>query len=266
MGTMNEDTGRAAAGWTRNAGRLSAAILVATCGCSSEVIVEGSGGAQAGAGGSTVTGGSSDSASSGSSGGAEGVTSTTSSGSAGCAPASVMSCYSGPAATLGVGVCVAGEATCTANGAGYGPCVGEITPGEQVCGSGVDGDCDGVASCGKLAQWALVYGGKLADQSENAVATDAAGNVLIAGDYYGTVDFGGGPLTASGKPLVVAKLDPGGAHLWSHSFSATGVLYIGGVAIDATDDVLIAGSYGEPSISATDRCPRRCGTTDSSSS
>lgn len=241
---MNEDTGRAAARWTRNPGSVSAAILVATCGCSSEIIVKGSGGAEAGPGGTTVTTGSPDGASSGSSGGGEGMTSTTGSGNVVCVPGNVISCYSGPAATLGVGVCTGGEATCTADGAVYGPCVGQTTPGAQVCGSGVDGDCDGVASCGKLSQWALVYGGKLADQSENAVAADAAGNVILAGDYYGTVDFGGGSLTAAGKPLVVAKLDPGGSHLWSHGFSATGVLYIGGVAVDATGDVLITGSYG----------------------
>lgn len=246
MGTMNENTGRAAASSTRITCHVAAAILVAASGCSSEVLVDGLSAATAGAGGSTGTGGSSDSASSGSSGGAESATSTstTGSGSAVCVPGSVMSCYSGPAATMGVGVCAAGKATCTADGAGYGPCVGEIDPGEQVCGSGLDDDCDGVASCGKLSQWALVYGGKLADQSENAIAVDAAGNVIVAADYYGTVDFGGGPLSAGGKPLVVAKLNPGGAHLWSHSFSSTGVLYIGGVAVDAAGDVLIAGSYG----------------------
>lgn len=58
-----------------------------------------------------------------------------------CSPGEVQSCYGGPPGTEGVGVCKAGLAQC-AGGTAWGPCEGQILPGEEVC-DGVDGDCDG---------------------------------------------------------------------------------------------------------------------------
>jgi hypothetical protein len=55
-------------------------------------------------------------------------------------------CYSGPPATLGIGVCHGGRATCTAGGDGtrsWGACEGEVLPGVEICGNGLDDDCDG---------------------------------------------------------------------------------------------------------------------------
>jgi uncharacterized protein (TIGR03382 family) len=50
-------------------------------------------------------------------------------------------CYSGvPASTAGVGTCRTGIATC-AFGA-FGPCVGEVDPRADICGDGLDTDCD----------------------------------------------------------------------------------------------------------------------------
>jgi hypothetical protein len=60
-----------------------------------------------------------------------------------CAPGSQASCYSGPPGTLDVGPCVGGVQQCNAAGTGYGPCIGEVTPDPEVCGTMVDDDCDG---------------------------------------------------------------------------------------------------------------------------
>ena len=49
-------------------------------------------------------------------------------------------CYSGPAATEGVGVCIGGTRTCT--GGSWSTCVGEIPPTAEQC-NGADDDCDG---------------------------------------------------------------------------------------------------------------------------
>jgi hypothetical protein len=49
-------------------------------------------------------------------------------------------CYTGPAATLGTGICTAGTRTCT--GGAYGTCLGEVLPRAEAC-NGVDDDCDG---------------------------------------------------------------------------------------------------------------------------
>ncbi|MBI4702640.1 MAG: hypothetical protein HY744_16080, partial [Deltaproteobacteria bacterium] len=41
------------------------------------------------------------------------------------------------------------------------------------------------------------------------VAVDTAGSVLVTGEFYGTVDFGGGPLASAGNDdIFVAKLEP----------------------------------------------------------
>jgi hypothetical protein len=46
-------------------------------------------------------------------------------------------------------------------------------------------------------------------QNATATAVDGAGNVLLTGNFVGTVDFGGGPLSsAGGYDIFVAKLSP----------------------------------------------------------
>ncbi|WP_437836578.1 hypothetical protein [Sorangium sp. So ce1153] len=76
----------------------------------------------------------------------------------------------------------------------------------------------------------------------NGVAIDGAGNVLIAGEFSGTVDLGGGPLTSVGtSSIFLAKLDPAGNHLWSKRFGA-----VGGrsgsrtIAVDGAGNVILA--------------------------
>ncbi len=62
--------------------------------------------------------------------------------------------------------------------------------------------------------------GDVNDQSAYSVAVDASQNVIVAGGFYGTVDFGGGPLTsAGGLDLCLVKFDAAGTHQWSRRFS-----------------------------------------------
>jgi len=63
-----------------------------------------------------------------------------------CVPGATEPCYGGPAGTEGVGICVAGVSTCDATGTGYGPCVGEVVPTQEVCATAADDDCDGMAN------------------------------------------------------------------------------------------------------------------------
>jgi hypothetical protein len=58
----------------------------------------------------------------------------------------VVECYDGPDGTLGLGACLPGQSTCV-DGA-FGPCEGQALPADEVCGDGVDDDCDGVADDG----------------------------------------------------------------------------------------------------------------------
>lgn len=68
-----------------------------------------------------------------------------------CAVGQTRECYSGPAATRGVGLCHGGTQTCSTGRDGtasWGQCVGEVTPGPDVC-DGTDRACNGMpgAAC-----------------------------------------------------------------------------------------------------------------------
>lgn len=69
----------------------------------------------------------------------------TNEGGAGCAcvPDAMTPCYSGPPATQGIGPCHGGTQTCNAQGTGFGPCVGEVIPSAEVCGTPIDDNCNG---------------------------------------------------------------------------------------------------------------------------
>ncbi|MBW2523280.1 MAG: hypothetical protein JRI23_03855 [Deltaproteobacteria bacterium] len=78
----------------------------------------------------------------------------------------------------------------------------------------------------------------------NGVATDAAGNIVIAGSLSGSADFGGGTLVPVGSSDgFVAKFDSGGNHLWSKSFGATVHTEPKAVAVDGSGNVAITGRY-----------------------
>lgn len=95
--------------------------------------------------------------------------------------------------------------------------------------------------------WSKRFGDEKTQRALN-VATDGSGNVIVAGVAQGTVDFGGGPRTASesGEAFLV-KLDPSGNHLWS-KLLGSGAASFGsspsapGVSADANGGIVISGS------------------------
>ncbi len=95
---------------------------------------------------------------------------------------------------------------------------------------------------GKLL-WASRFG-DAAKQQVSGVAADSAGNVVVAGAFSGSIDFGGGPLTsAGGDDLYVAKLDPSGKHLWSKSFNGGGDETAYRLAVSADDHIYLGGQF-----------------------
>ncbi|WP_437992725.1 outer membrane protein assembly factor BamB family protein [Sorangium sp. So ce145] len=160
-----------------------------------------------------------------------------------CVPGSVVACYTGPAGTRGVGRCAPGTQTCLPEGAGYGPCIGEVTPAAEVCVTPEDESCDGEPHCPPQPPWSRGYGGAGADVGWS-IASDAAGNYYVIGTFEGSVDFGAGPLTSAGDTDVfLLKLDPAGALLWSKRFGSDLPETGRTLAVDGSGNVLLAGNY-----------------------
>jgi hypothetical protein len=175
-------------------------------------------------------------------GGAMGAASS-SSGSLVCTPAATQPCYDGPAATLGVGLCKGGTQTCAADGMSWGACVGEVLPQAETCASALDQNCDGITGCTGVLAWARGFG-QPGDQYGTSVASDSAGNALVAGYFSGTLDLGGASLVNAGPPDVfLAKLDPSGAPLWAKQFGDTGDQRATGVAVDGAGNVAAVGTF-----------------------
>jgi hypothetical protein len=81
-------------------------------------------------------------------------------------------------------------------------------------------------------------------QQGSGIATDRLGNVVLAGTFQGTADFGGGDLTSAGSyDIYVAKYDPSGTHLWSQRFGDAGQQYGETVAFDLLGNVIITGPF-----------------------
>jgi hypothetical protein len=160
-----------------------------------------------------------------------------------CEPASTQDCYEGDAATLGVGVCVAGIQTCDADGSAWGAGTGQVRPGTEDCATMGDEDCDGSACSDVL--WSLVTGDGFDDKLV-AAEFDSSGNLVLAGNFDGSISFGGaGDTLVSGgvTDFFIAKLDPDGNHLWSKSFGGVDYQFVNAIALDSQDNILLTGAF-----------------------
>jgi len=91
-----------------------------------------------------------------------------------------------------------------------------------------------------------------------AISFDASGNLILAGVFEGSVDFGGGALGSSGNnDIYFAQLDADGSHMWSRRFGDQANQYVGALATDASENLVVVGQYygtldfgGGPLVSA----------------
>lgn len=106
------------------------------------------------------------------------------------------------------------------------------------------GTCDGTGVCALGAVvWSSAYGGTGADYPRD-VATDSQFNVISTGRYAGAVSFGGAALPQTGSQEIFAvKLSPAGQHVWSRGFGSVGEDHGAAVAVDASDQVILAGGF-----------------------
>ena len=93
--------------------------------------------------------------------------------------------------------------------------------------------------------WSKRFGDVNPNQIAYALATDAANNVLMAGSFWGTVNFGGSPLTTvGGDDIFLAKFDADGDHVWSMSFGNASTDQIArSIAIGPANTIIVAGWF-----------------------
>lgn len=116
-------------------------------------------------------------------------------GAGACEPGMAQLCYNGPPGTDNIGACRPGQQTCDAMGAGFGPCQGAVMPDEEICGNGLDDDCNGqVDPTGEcLVDRGLIvryFINEAESGHDPAVLKDAAPEPLdLTIDYNSELDF-----------------------------------------------------------------------------
>jgi hypothetical protein len=92
-------------------------------------------------------------------------------------------------------------------------------------------------------RWSQYYG-DADNQNARAVATDADGNIIIAGEFMTWINLGGGSmLSEGGYDIFLAKFDSDGHHIWSEQFGDASSQYVSGLAVTSSGDILLCGSF-----------------------
>jgi hypothetical protein len=121
--------------------------------------------------------------------------------------------------------------------------VGSVNFGVNIDAAG--GDYDAVVA--KFDANGTCTFARRAGDGNNEAATsarfDVFGNVIVAGYFNGTINFGNGAAltTAGGADGFVTKLDPTGVMVWQKQYGAAGDQQVECVATDATANI----AYGQ---------------------
>jgi hypothetical protein len=148
-------------------------------------------------------------------------------------------CYTGSPSTLNKGVCVPGTSTCNKNGTGY-TCKNQIIPAREACGTPEDEDCDQSVYC----SWWSKRAGDPGVQRALAAEFDPMGNLLVVGQFSGTLALGGQTLqnpSGMSDAGFVAKFNTAGTMLWVKGFTGGTSVQVHGVAIDSMSNILLTG-------------------------
>ena len=90
--------------------------------------------------------------------------------------------------------------------------------------------------------WSKRFGGGDGEHVVSSMAVDGAGNVVIAGIFSGSIDFGGEPLESAGADdAFVASFDEEGNPRWSARFGDGDEQGAQGVAVDLEGNVFVTG-------------------------
>jgi hypothetical protein len=91
--------------------------------------------------------------------------------------------------------------------------------------------------------WGKSFGD--AQNQEGAYSVvDAMDNILLAGDFPGTINLGGQTLTSAGSTdLFAAKLDSSGNHIWSKRFGDASPQVSTGISLDPKGQPVLTGTF-----------------------
>ena len=115
--------------------------------------------------------------------------------------------------------------------------------GALVAGSSASGFLAKYSSSGAHVWSRRLSSGEVIDEG-TAVGVDGAGNVLVAGGFYGTVNFGGGALTSAGsEDIVLLKYNSSGGFVWSKRIGGAGDEMTMSLSADRTTGEFVAAGY-----------------------
>ena len=91
--------------------------------------------------------------------------------------------------------------------------------------------------------WSERYG-DMSEQVGVDLGADSGGNIFLTSAFFGTLDFGGGPLVSHGRyNVALAKLNKAGQHLWSRSFGDDKYHVPECLAVPPSGRVVVAGRF-----------------------
>jgi hypothetical protein len=93
--------------------------------------------------------------------------------------------------------------------------------------------------------WARHFDSSSPANALNSVAIDSAGNVLVAGTFWNTLDFGApcAPITSYSTDSMVVKFSTSGSCVWARNFQSNNGDTGMAIAVDGSDNVILSGGF-----------------------
>ena len=93
--------------------------------------------------------------------------------------------------------------------------------------------------------WSKKFGSPTGDNSVAVAVEPLTNNVIVAGNFSSTIDFGGGTtLTSLGSSdIFIAKYSPTGTLLWAKRFGGTSPDMVTSIVLDSSGNIVITGYF-----------------------
>jgi hypothetical protein len=144
---------------------------------------------------------------------------------------------------------LAGVKTCDALGTSWGPCIGQILPAPDACGTTANENCDAFANEG-CASWVKSMSGPGIKSAALTVNQKYLDQVYLAGSFSQSLAIQNGPtFTSPPHRGYFAKFDKAGTVLWTKLFTGTS---LSSVCLSVTQgdfgntSAVVAGSSHDP--------------------